>query len=68
MICKCLLRLPRKPRVVGGVVLMYGYVTGYLKRIPQIDDPKAIAYIRRQQRNRLFGRESIWDSSRQLSQ
>jgi biofilm PGA synthesis N-glycosyltransferase PgaC len=67
MLCKCLLRLPRKPWVVGGVVLMYGYVSGYLKKIPQIDDPKAIAYIRRQQRNRLLGRESIWDEARQPS-
>jgi biofilm PGA synthesis N-glycosyltransferase PgaC len=60
MLGKCLRRLGLKPPLLGSVALMYGYVTGYLKRIPQVDDPVAIAYLRRQQLNRLTGRNSIW--------
>lgn len=61
MLGKCLRRLATKPIFLGSFALMYGYVTGYLKRIPQVDDPLAIAYLRRQQLNRLIGRNSIWD-------
>jgi poly-beta-1,6-N-acetyl-D-glucosamine synthase len=61
MLGKIVRRLAVKPPVVGALALMYGYVTGYLKRIPQVDDPVAIAYLRRQQLNRLSGRASIWD-------
>lgn len=60
MLGKCLRRLGLKPPLLGSFALMYGYVTGYLKRIPQVDDPVAIAYLRRQQLNRLTGRTSIW--------
>jgi poly-beta-1,6-N-acetyl-D-glucosamine synthase len=60
MLGKCLRRLGVKPPLLGSIALMYGYVTGYLKRIPQVDDPVAIAYLRRQQLNRLIGRSSIW--------
>ena len=61
MLGKCVRRLTQKPRVLGSFALMYGYVTGYLKRIPQVNDPAAIAYLRRQQMNKLVGRKSIWD-------
>lgn len=60
MLGKCLRRLGAKPLVLGSFALMYGYVTGYVKRVPQVDDPAAIAYLRRQQLNRLLGRDSIW--------
>jgi poly-beta-1,6-N-acetyl-D-glucosamine synthase len=60
MLGKCLRRLVQKPLVLGSFALMYGYVTGYLKGIPQVNDPAAIAYLRRQQLNRLAGRASIW--------
>jgi len=61
MLGKCVRRLAMKPPLLGSFALMYGFVTGYLKRIPQVDDPDAIAYLRRQQLNRLMGRNSIWD-------
>lgn len=60
MFLKCLRRLKQSPLVLGSLGLMYGYVTGYLKRVPQVSDPVAIAYLRRQQLNRLIGRTSIW--------
>jgi poly-beta-1,6-N-acetyl-D-glucosamine synthase len=61
MLGKCVRRLAQKPVVVGACGLMYGYLTGYVHRIPQVDDRSAIAYLRRQQLNRLVGRPSIWD-------
>jgi poly-beta-1,6-N-acetyl-D-glucosamine synthase len=53
-------RLFRRPYVVGSVALVYGYVAAYLQRIPQVDDPELIRYLRRQQLARLFGGETIW--------
>jgi hypothetical protein len=60
MLSKCLRRIPRKPFLIGSLGLMYGFLTGYLKGIPQVDDPKTIAYLRRQQLSRLLGRQTIW--------
>jgi poly-beta-1,6-N-acetyl-D-glucosamine synthase len=60
MLGKCLRRLRQRPLLLGSIALLYGYVSGYVKRIPQVNDPAAIAYLRRQQLNRLVGRASIW--------
>jgi biofilm PGA synthesis N-glycosyltransferase PgaC len=59
-IAKCMYRLMRKPRVIGSLALLYGFVTGYVKRVPRVDDKELIRYLRRQQLNRLLGRETIW--------
>ena len=60
MVLKCLRRVARPPYVVGAAGLFYGYVSGYWKKIPQVDDRKTIGYLRRQQMGRLWGRETIW--------
>jgi len=60
MFSKCVARLVRRPYIIGSIGLMYGFVSGYLANVPQVDDPVAIAYLRRQQMNRLLQRESIW--------
>jgi biofilm PGA synthesis N-glycosyltransferase PgaC len=60
MVSKCIVRLVRKPYLLGSVGLMYGFVSGYLTNVPQVDDPAAIAYLRRQQIGRLLHRETIW--------
>jgi poly-beta-1,6-N-acetyl-D-glucosamine synthase len=60
MLCKVVVRLREKPYIFGSMCMMYGFLTGYLKRIPRVDDQKTIAYLRRQQFNRLCGRETIW--------
>jgi poly-beta-1,6-N-acetyl-D-glucosamine synthase len=56
----CILRLFKKPYVLGSVGLLYGYVSGYVKNIPQVDDPLLIKYMRDQQVRRLLGKETIW--------
>jgi poly-beta-1,6-N-acetyl-D-glucosamine synthase len=60
MLSKCLLHLVRQPYVIGSLALMCGFLSGYLKRIPRVDDPATIEYLRQQQINRLRGGESIW--------
>jgi poly-beta-1,6-N-acetyl-D-glucosamine synthase len=60
MIAKCVKRMFQKPYVIGAAAHAYGFATGYLKRIPQIQDSALIRYIRNQQMRRLFFRESIW--------
>ncbi len=60
MLGKCLRRLPRKPYFIGSAGLFYGFITGYLQRIPQVDDRETIDYLRRQQLGRLTGNETIW--------
>jgi glycosyltransferase involved in cell wall biosynthesis len=60
MLAKCFLRLPKRPYVIGSVGLLYGFLSGYLKQIPQVDDVKTIGFLRRQQLGRLWGRETIW--------
>ena len=60
MISKCIVRVAKRPYVVGSVALMYGFVTGYTKNIPQVDDRPTIEYLRKQQVAKLLGRETIW--------
>ncbi len=60
MLSKCILRLFRKPYVIGSAGLFYGFITGYLMRVPQVDDPETISYLRRQQISRLVGADTIW--------
>ena len=60
MLAKCFRRLPQKPYLLGSLALLYGFTTGYLKRIPQASDMQTIDFLRRQQLSRLCGRQTIW--------
>lgn len=60
MLSKCAVRLFKKPYLLGSVGLMYGFLSGYVSQTSQVQDPAAIAYLRRQQMSRLFGGETIW--------
>jgi glycosyltransferase involved in cell wall biosynthesis len=60
MMAKCIARLVRRPYVLGSLALLCGFFSGYLKQIPRVDDPELIRFLRRQQLNRLLGRETIW--------
>lgn len=60
MVVKCLKRALRKPYVVGAAGLLYGFMSGYVTGIAQVDDAALIAYLRDQQMRRLLLRESIW--------
>lgn len=60
MMAKLAAGLARRPYVVGSVAQAYGYVKAYVKRVPRVDDPELIRYLRQQQLARLLGRETIW--------
>jgi glycosyltransferase involved in cell wall biosynthesis len=60
VMAKSMVRVVRWPYVLGSCALVYGYITAYLQRIPQVNDPELIRYLRRQQLGRLFGGETIW--------
>jgi glycosyltransferase involved in cell wall biosynthesis len=60
MISKCIVRLVRKPFLIGSIGLMYGFVSGYLLKVPRVTDRAAVKYLRHQQVNRLLGRETMW--------
>ena len=61
MVAKILHRLFQRPYFTMSAGLFVGFFSGYLRRIPQIEDRAAIRYFRQQQLNRLFGRRSLWD-------
>lgn len=60
MFLKCLRRLAEKPYLIGGLGLWCGFLKGYFKRVPQVEDKELIRYFRQQQINRLLGRKSLW--------
>ncbi len=63
MLAKCVARLRSRPYVVGSIALLYGFLAGYLQRLPQVNDARLIAYLRQQQLGRLRGGETIWRQS-----
>jgi glycosyltransferase involved in cell wall biosynthesis len=65
MLLKCLKRLRHKPYGITALGLLVGFVSGYLKRIPQVNDKPLIEYLRDQQWRRLTGRPSLWSGDTQ---
>jgi hypothetical protein len=57
---KCIVRLIQRPYVIGSIGLMYGFISGCLKGVPQTTDRAAIKYLRDQQIRKLLGRETVW--------
>jgi glycosyltransferase involved in cell wall biosynthesis len=60
MLCKCLSRVKDKPYGVVPAGLCYGFLSGYFKRIPRVQDRDLIKYFRDQQMRRLTLRNSLW--------
>jgi len=60
MFVKCIRRLVERPYLIGSAALWFGFLKGYVKRIPRVDDKALIRYFRQQQINRLLGRKSLW--------
>ncbi len=60
MLLKCVKRAFEKPCFISASGLLYGFITGYIRGIPQAPDPELIRYLRNQQVSRLLFRESIW--------
>jgi hypothetical protein len=62
MLLKCFKRAFQKPYGLAGLGLLSGFSAGYLGRLPQVPDPDLIRYLRRQQMNRLLGKQSLWSA------
>lgn len=60
VLAKSVARLAHKPYVLGSLALTYGYLSAFWERLPQVDDPALIQYLRKQQLAKLFGRQTIW--------
>ena len=60
MALKCLKRVFQRPYFVGAIGLLWGFCSGYIKGVAQVDDPELIRYIRRQQLNKLLLKPSVW--------
>lgn len=60
MLVKCVKHVFEWPYFVNSFGLCYGYLSGYLKGTPQINDKGLIRYVREQQMRRLLCRTSVW--------
>jgi glycosyltransferase involved in cell wall biosynthesis len=60
MMLKCIKRLGEKPYILVSAGLFWGFLKGYLQNLPQVDDKELIRYVRKQQWDRLFLRQSLW--------
>lgn len=56
----CVTRLTKKPRVIGSIGMLYGFLKSHFTRPPRLNDRSYFNYIRSQQLRRLFGMETIW--------
>ncbi len=50
----------KKPYILGGLSMLSGFLEGYIKRLPRVNDPALISYLRKQQMNRLLRKNTIW--------
>jgi poly-beta-1,6-N-acetyl-D-glucosamine synthase len=57
---KCVYRLFQKPYFIGSAAIWYGFVKGFITKVPQVNDARMIAYLRGQQLRRLRGLQTIW--------
>lgn len=60
MLAKCVKRAFRKPPLLASTALWTGFCSGYLRRIPQVQDDRMIGYLRHQQLRRLLNQPSIY--------
>jgi hypothetical protein len=59
--CKCAKRALARPYGIAAAGLLVGFVKGYVRRIPQVNNKDLIRFVRQQQLRKLFGGQSLWD-------
>jgi biofilm PGA synthesis N-glycosyltransferase PgaC len=59
MLASCMSRVLTKPYFTGALALWLGFMEGYAKRIPQVNDPALIKFVRQQQLKRLVGKKTL---------
>ena len=60
MLASCTYRVFQRPFLVGSLALLVGFLKGYVRHIPQVNDPALIQFVRDQQLRRLIGRKTVW--------
>lgn len=60
MLLKCVSRVSKRPYGLAAAGLCFGFLSGYFKHVPQVDDQEMIRYFRRQQMRRLTFRDNLW--------
>ncbi len=60
MLLRAVSHLASSPYLIGGVLMMGGFIEGYFRRLPQAASPEVVRFIRREQRRRLLLMESRW--------
>jgi glycosyltransferase involved in cell wall biosynthesis len=59
--CKCAKRALACPYGVVALGLLVGFLSGYIRRVPQVADGPLIRYVRQQQMRKLLFKDSLWD-------
>jgi poly-beta-1,6-N-acetyl-D-glucosamine synthase len=60
MLAKCVKRVFHNPPFMGSLALWTGFLSGYLKKIKQVQDEGVILYLRNEQIRRITFRSSIY--------
>lgn len=53
-------RIAEPPFLLGAIMMVAGYLDGFVHRRPQVNDPKLIRFVRKQQMRRLLLMDSLW--------
>ncbi|MGN6553472.1 MAG: glycosyltransferase family 2 protein [Verrucomicrobiota bacterium] len=61
MMAKCSKRSFSRPYLLGAAGLACGFLSGYFRQVPRIEDSALKSYIRHQQWRKLTFRSSLWD-------
>ena len=57
---KCARHIFNSPYLIRSLGIAYGFLRGYVRNTPRIEDRALVAYLRNQQLRRLVGVSSIW--------
>jgi biofilm PGA synthesis N-glycosyltransferase PgaC len=49
-----------RPYLIGSLLMLGGFVEGYLRRLPRAASPDLIKFVHREQRRRLLMMDSVW--------
>jgi len=60
MLARATAHLANSPYLIGSVLMMWGFLEGYFRRLPLAASPELVRFIRREQRRRLLMLDSRW--------
>jgi len=53
-------RVVERPFLLGSIMMVVGYLEGWIHRRPRVNDPELIRFVRKQQLRRLLLMDSLW--------